>query len=98
MTSSESHRAPWPLVGMIALPLVAMTIYLLWIWPRPSGASFLAEVGPYLLCLLTGLPFLFVVAHGGRRALLALLYLVGGFVALWIYAVAVLCGVRGVCL
>jgi hypothetical protein len=80
------------------LPIVAMTIYLLWIWPRPSGASFLAETGPYLLSLLTGLPFAFFLARGARRVFVIFVYLVIGFAILWLYALTILCGVRGVCL
>jgi hypothetical protein len=83
---------------MIALPFLAITIYLLRIWPRPSGTSFLAQTGPYLLSLLTGVPFVLTLAPRGSRVLSLFAYLVGGFVLLWIYALAILCGVRGVCL
>jgi hypothetical protein len=83
---------------MLLLPIGVMTAYLLWIWPRPSGASFLAETGPYLLSLLTGVPFAVSLARSRGRVLLVLAYLVVGFVILWVYALAVLCGVRGVCL
>jgi hypothetical protein len=86
------------MAGMIGLPLVAMTVYLVWIWPRPSGTSALAQTGPYLLSLLTGVPFAWSFAGGPRRVWHLFAYLCGGFVLLWIYAVAVLCGVRGVCL
>jgi hypothetical protein len=89
---------PWPLVGMIAFPFVAMTIYLLWVWPRPSGTSFLAQTGPYFLSLLTGAPFVLSLARGIGRVLSILAYLAVGFVLLWLYALAILCGVRGVCL
>jgi len=94
---SQLGERPWPLVGMIVCPLAAMTVYLLWLWPRPSGTSLLAETGPYLISLLTGAPFVLVLAPG-RRALSLILYLAVGFVLLWIYALAMLCGVRGVCL
>lgn len=86
------------LAGMVACPLLAMTIYLVWLWPRPAGASFLAQTGPYLLSLLTGAPFVFLLARGAARALALLLFFVLGFAVLWIYALAILCGVRGVCL
>lgn len=89
---------PWLLLGAIGLPIVAMTIYLTWIWPRPTGASFLAQTGPYLLSLLTGVPFALLLARGIGRVFVLLAYLLIGFVLLWIYALAVLCGVRGVCL
>jgi hypothetical protein len=89
---------PWLLFGMVALPIVSMTIYLLWIWPRPTGASFLAQTGPYLLSLFTGAPFALLLARGPRRVVVLLVYLIAGFVLLWIYALAMLCGVRGVCL
>ena len=85
-------------MGMIALPLLAMTIYLLWAWPRPAGTSFLAQTGPYLLSLLTGFPFVLAFAPRGNRVLSILAYFAVGFVLLWIYALAILCGVRGVCL
>ena len=37
MSSRQSARRSWPLVGTTVLPIAAMTIYLLWIWPRPSS-------------------------------------------------------------
>jgi len=83
---------------MMAPPIVCMTVYLLWIWPRPAGTSFLAQVGPYLLCLSTGTPFAWLLSRGGSRVLALFVYLIVGFVLLWIYALAILCGVRGVCL
>jgi Kef-type K+ transport system membrane component KefB len=85
-------------MGMTIPPIAAMTIDLLWIWPRPGGASFLAQVGPYLLSLLTGLPFALRLCRGAGRIAGVVAYLVAGFVLLWLYAVAVLCGVRDVCL
>ena len=88
----------WKFVAAIGLPLMTMTAYLLWIWPRPHGTSLMAEIGPYVLSMLTGLPFAWRLAPRSGRWALALAYLVGGFVLLWIYALAVLCGVRGVCL
>lgn len=75
-----------------------MTIYLLWIWPRPTGTSFLVETAPYLLSLLAGAPFAFFIAKDGVRLPVLILYLLAGFAFLWIYALAVLCGVRGVCI
>jgi hypothetical protein len=89
---------PWLLFGMIVPPFVSMTVYLLWIWPRPAGASFLAQTGPYFLSLLTGVPFALLRARGTGRVFVLLAYLLVGFFLLWIYALAVLCGVRGVCL
>lgn len=91
-------RDRWALPAAIGLPLIAMTTYLLWIWPRPRGTSVIAEAGPYILSLLTGLPFVWRLTHGsGRKAILPA-FLAGGFVLLWLYALLVLCGVRGVCL
>ncbi|HYL22190.1 MAG TPA: hypothetical protein VEU74_10545 [Gemmatimonadales bacterium] len=86
------------LAATISLPLITITAYLLWVWPRPSGTSVLAEVGPYVLSLLTGLPFAGLLARGPGRVWLLLAFLGAGFVLLWLYALAVLCGVRGVCL
>ncbi|MBS0394797.1 MAG: hypothetical protein JSR54_09230 [Proteobacteria bacterium] len=88
----------WALVAMFGGPLLSMTAYLLWIWPRPRSASVIAELLPYAVCLLTGLPFAWIASAGRRRALWLLAYLAGGFMALWIQALAVLCGVRNVCL
>ena len=83
----------------IALPLAAMTVYLLWLWPRPRGASPAAQLAPYVLCHALGLPFVVTATREpARRIVLALLYLVIGLTVLWIYALAMLCGVRGVCL
>ena len=88
----------WYLAATISLPLISISAYLLWLWPRPHGGSVLAQVGPYLASLGTGLPFAWLLARGPRRAWSLLVFVVVGFVLLWIYALAVLCGVRGVCL
>ena len=84
------------LAASVGLPVVSFTAYILWIWPRPHGTSLLAQVGPYLACLLTGLPFAWILSRG--RAWLMLVFAVAGFIFLWIYAIALLCGVRDVCL
>lgn len=86
------------LAAAVGLPLITMTAYLLWVWPRPHGTSAIAETGPYVLSLLTGLPFVWSFAGRRERGLLLLAFLVGGFVLLWLYALVVLCTVRGVCL
>lgn len=86
------------LAGMVGLPILTVTVYLLWIWPRPTGTSVFAEVGPYFISLLTGLPFALGVTRGPRRIVLVLAFFVLGFVVLFFYAVAVLCGIRNVCL
>jgi hypothetical protein len=91
-------RFRWYLAAAVSFPLISMTAYLLWVWPEPRGTSALAEVGPYLLSLLAGLPFAWIIARGPARGWLILGYIVGGFGILWIYALALLCGVRNVCL
>lgn len=91
-------RDRWCLAATIGLPLITLTAYLLWLWPRPHATSPLAELAPYLLSLLTGLPFAWTLSRGPGRPWLLLAFLAGGFVLLWFYAAAVLCGVRGVCL
>lgn len=91
-------RDRWYLAATISLPLITITAYLLWLWPLPHGTSLLAELAPYLLSLLTGLPFAWILSRGPQRVWLLLAFLGGGFGLLWFYAVAVLCGVRGVCL
>lgn len=88
----------WSLAAMITLPLMTITVYLLWLWPRPHATSVFAEIAPYLVSLLTGLPFAWILTGGRGRVWLLLTFLGGGLVLLWIYALAVLCGVRGVCL
>lgn len=93
-----SARDRWALAGAIGVPLIAMTVYLLWIWPWPRGVSVIAQTGPYVVSVLTGVPFVLRLTRGGGRGVLVFVYLAGGFVALWIYALAVLCGVRGACL
>lgn len=98
MPAEGPRQRAWPILGMTVLPLVAITVFLLWIWPRPRGASFFAESGPYLLSLLIGVPFVFRLAGGSKRMILLVVYVVAGFTVLWIYALAVLCGLRGVCL
>jgi Kef-type K+ transport system membrane component KefB len=84
--------------GAIGLPLATLTVYLLQFWPWPRGNSFPAELGPYLLSLLTGLPFVWRLTRRSGRIAMVLAFLGGGFILLWLYALAVLCGVRGVCL
>ena len=91
-------RDRWYLAATIGLPLVTLTAYLLWLWPRPHTTSLVAELVPYLLSLLTGLPFAWTLSRGPGRPWLLFAFLGGGFVLLWFYALAVLCGVRGVCL
>lgn len=86
------------LAAAIGLPLIAMTAYLLWIWPRPKGNSVIAQTGPYLLSLLAGAPFLWSLTRRSGRAVLLVAFFVGGFVLLWLYALVLLCAVRGVCL
>jgi hypothetical protein len=98
MDSTPFRRRRFLLVAMIGLPMLTQTAYLLIVWPGPPGTSVLAEVGPYLVSLLTGLPFALHLARGPGRAFFILTYVVGGFVTLWVYAVIVLCGVRNVCL
>ncbi|HSE95756.1 MAG TPA: hypothetical protein VLD61_07670 [Methylomirabilota bacterium] len=88
----------WMLAAAFGLPFITMTAYLLWVWPRPEGMSVMAQVGPYLVSLLTGAPFVFRLARRSGRGLLLPAFFVGGFILLGIYALAVLCGVRGVCL
>jgi hypothetical protein len=86
------------LAAAIGLPLLTITAYLVWVWPRPRGNSFTAQSAPYLLSLLTGLPFAWSLTRRVGRGVLVLTFLVGGFVLLWLYALVVLCTVRGVCL
>lgn len=86
------------LAAAFGLPLITMTAYLLWVWPWPHGTSAIAEAGPYVLSLLTGLPFTWSLTGRRGRGLLLFAFLVGGFVLLWLYALLVLCTVRGVCL
>lgn len=92
---TAKHR--WELAAAIGLPLVALTAYLIWVWPRPRGTSIGADLAPYVVCLLLGLPFVWPLARAGRGWLVPV-YLLVEFVGLWFYAVMVLCGVRGVCL
>lgn len=83
---------------MSGLPLVIFTAYLLWIWPRPRGTSLVAELGPYLVSLLAGLPFALLLGLRPGRLWVPIAFILVGFVVLWIYALAVLCALRGVCL
>jgi hypothetical protein len=83
---------------MLGLPIISLTAYLLWIWPRPTGTSLFAEVGPYFISLLTGLPFALGLTCGPHRIALVLAFFLVGFVVLFFYAMAVLCGIRNVCL
>jgi hypothetical protein len=88
----------WSLAAAVGVPLVVMTAYLLWVWPWTPGDSLPAESVPYVVCLLTGLPFAWgAVRRTGRWWLLAVVF-IGDAVLLWSCAIAVLCGVRGVCL
>ena len=86
-------------MGAIATPLVAMTIYLLLLWPRPHGTSAFAQLSPYLACLALGLPFALMLPRDRRRrGSAAVVYLTAGFAVLWIYALMMLCRFRGSCL
>ena len=82
----------------MGFPIITLTAYLLWIWPRPTGTSLFVEVLPYFISLLTGLPFALRVMYRPHRMGLILAFLGVGFVVLWIYALIVLCLVRDVCL
>ncbi len=93
-----TRRQRFALVAAIGFPVMTITVYLLWIWPQPRTTSVIADTAPYLLSLLTGLPFVWKLTGGLPRGLLVVVFLTGGFVVLWVYALAILCGVRGVCL
>lgn len=84
-------------IAMLVAPLAVHTAYLLWLWPWPPGASLVAELGPYFLSLLAGLPFAVAIARRRGRFWPAAAYLAVGFVVLWVYSLGVLCGVRDVC-
>jgi hypothetical protein len=88
----------WTLAAGLGLPLISISAYLLWVWPRPRGTTFVAETGPYVLSLLTGLPFVWKATGPTGRWVVVSVFLAGGFVVLWVYALAVLCSTRGVCL
>ena len=92
------HPLRWKVAGAVAFPLLLMTVYLLWIWPRPRGSSMVAELAPYLVALLAGLPFAWSFAPPARRWLILTLYVICGLTVLWIYALMILCGVKDVCL
>ena len=98
MNPSHSRKSAWRLAGMPGLPIITLTAYLLWVWPRPAGTSLFAQVGPYFISLLTGLPFALGLTRGRHRITLVLAFFVVGFVLMFFYAVAVLCGIRNVCL
>jgi hypothetical protein len=91
-------RERWSLAAAVGVPFMVMTAYLLWVWPWTLGDSLLAESVPYMVSLLAGLPFAWGATHRSRRWWLLLLALIGSLIVLWFYALAVLCGVRGVCL
>lgn len=93
---TSRHR--WCFAGAIGLPWISITVYLLWIWPLPHGTSLWAEFGPYLLSLATGFPFIWLLSREPGRRWYIPAFLAGGYVLLCVYALAVLCGVRGVCL
>jgi hypothetical protein len=88
----------WTLTAAIGLPHANFTVYLLWVGPRPPGNSEIAQTTPYALSLLTGVPFVLRLTRRSGRVVLLVAFLAGGFVVLWLYALAVLCGARGVCL
>lgn len=68
MTAKEH----WALAAAIGFPLIAMTAYLLWVWPGPKGNAVIAQTGRYLLSLLAGAPFAWsLTRRSGRAVLLA---------------------------
>jgi hypothetical protein len=87
----------WLTAGAIGLPIATMTAYLVWIWPLPRGSSLLAQTSPYIVSLLTGLPFAWILARRSGRIPILMAFLGGGFVLLWLYALAILCVVRDTC-
>jgi hypothetical protein len=91
-------RDRWSIAAAIVVPFVIMTVYLVWIFPWPPGGSLRAELAPYVLSLLSGVPFAWGLTRRSGRWWLLIVALFAGFAALWIYALAVLCGVRGYCL
>ena len=93
-----SVRDRWYVAAMIGLPLITISAYLLWIWPRPGGTSLWAELAPYLLSLVTGLPFAWALGRRRGRGTLLYAFLGAGFALMYVYAAVVLCYVRGVCL
>ena len=93
-----TEKKRWALAAALGFPFAAITAYLLWVWPWPHGSSVIAQTGPYLLSLLTGLPFAWSLTQQSGRWLILVAFLAGGFILLWLYALAILCGVRNVCL
>jgi hypothetical protein len=98
MNPSHSRKSAWRVAGMLGFPIITLTAYLLWVWPRPAGTSLFAQVGPYFISLLTGLPFALGLTRGRHRIALVLAFFLVGFVVMFFYAMAVLCGIRNVCL
>jgi phage shock protein PspC (stress-responsive transcriptional regulator) len=88
----------WALAAAFGLPFTTITAYLLWVWPLPRGSSVIAQTGPYVLSLLTGLPFVWRLTRRSGRMPILLAFLAGGFLLVWAYALAILCAVRGLCL
>jgi hypothetical protein len=97
--ASGAGRPRWHIALMLLGPILAQSVYLLWIWPRPHGSGFIREVGPYLASLAFGLPFvLWIVRGAAQRIVASVVYVVVGFWVLFFFSMAVLCGVRGECL
>lgn len=100
--SDPTPRAGRPGRRLVAAALVATlavhTVYLLWVWPWPPGASAAGQLLPYLVSLLAGLPFIARLARRRRQFRPLPLFLLAGFVVLWLYSLTLLCAVRGMCL
>jgi len=82
----------------LGVSLCVQSGYLMWVWPRPEGSTLVAQLGPYLVSLLAGMPFASLFAWQRRRVWPIAVFLVGGLVVLWIYSVGFLCAVRNACL
>ncbi len=86
-------------IGMIAVPLLLLTGYLLWIWPAPGSDLFILQLAPYLFTLVCGAPFVWGLASRPlARAMLLIGYFLLGYIVQFVYAALVLCAFRNMCL
>ena len=88
--------------GMTFVPLAALSIYLLFLWPQPTGAPPEMQLIPSVISLALGVPFLRRLVPGGAMMITKVTvyaaYFVVGLGVMYFLSKWLICTGRGVCL
>ncbi len=88
--------------GMTLLPLAVLAIYLLFLWPRPTGAPPAIQLIPSLVSLALGAPFVRRLIPADAmlitKVTIFVAYFVLGLGAMYFVSQWLICAGRGVCL